>query len=608
MKNAHQIFIMLLAVLFFAGGCRKSVDSRSLSGGDFRELLEKSKNYASTYPYHTDSALMILRELLPAQQGDDKAVNRGWVLNITGVAYDVKGVYDSAAYYFYEARRVAEETGNDSLQLSVYCNLGILQFALKNAGEAVEFYQKALPVAEKLNHAIGVANLMNNIGNTYMTLSHDYEKAIPWLERCLEASMAAGYDAGCRTAGFNLAEIYLETGETDKAENEIRRIMEQYGYDRYGGYLLGQIYFKKMAYRQALQTFHGLLTAPMNTREFELEIFKAIAETHKASGHLDSTVVYLEKSYALRDSLHGERSIQTIEKLKIQYDTEKKEHEIARQRNIIDRQNMQHGVLAGSVAVCALILVLLWYVLRLRTRRNLALTERNGTLAEMNATKDKFFSIIAHDLKNPAVAQRDALRTLVRNASLWDTHTLTGYCNELLKSAEGQVVLILDLLGWSRLQTGRMTCMPRPFYLAARLRADIALIRNTAVKKGVTFIDRIPDDAHVTADSNMISTIVRNLLANAVKFTPSGGTVTLSAEPAADGKCTVTVSDTGAGMSREQLHHLFSIDRPHFNEETADEQGTGLGLIVCREMLEKHGSTLHVESEEGKGSRFRFIF
>jgi signal transduction histidine kinase len=284
------------------------------------------------------------------------------------------------------------------------------------------------------------------------------------------------------------------------------------------------------------------------------------------------------------------------------YETEKKELEIARQQEVIARHALQRGLLVGGIAVSAVILALLWNMLRLRNRRNLA-------LAEMNTAKDKFFSIISHDLKNPVVAQRDALQMLVNNARIWDADTLTDYCNELLKSTEGHVGLILHLLGWARLQTGRMTYTPQQFYLAARLRADISIVRNTAAKKGVTLIDTIPDDALVTADSNMITTVVRNLLTNAVKFTPAGGTVTLDiAGTYGDTplRTHISVTDTGTGMSREQINSLFSLDNPNLREGTADEQGTGIGLVVCRELLEKHGSTLHIESQQGKGSRFWF--
>ena len=126
-----------------------------------------------------------------------------------------------------------------------------------------------------------------------------------------------------------------------------------------------------------------------------------------------------------------------------------------------------------------------------------------------------------------------------------------------------------------------------------------------AERKGIALDALTPPAVFITADENMLVTVVRNLLANAVKFTAAGGKVSLEITET-DGKHIVAVSDTGTGMTPEQLQNLFRIDRQQSREGTAGEQGSGLGLIVCREMLQKNGSTLHVESEAGKGSRFWF--
>jgi signal transduction histidine kinase len=313
--------------------------------------------------------------------------------------------------------------------------------------------------------------------------------------------------------------------------------------------------------------------------------------------------------------------------MEVKYETGKKEMEIEkglmeieRQQNIIARQNRVRWLLAAGIAVCAVFVALLWYMLRLRNRRNIALTERNNTLSEMNAAKDKFFNIISHDLKNPAVALLDALRILVKNGRQWDTDLLTEYYDELLHSAEGHVELIFHLLNWAKTQTGRIVFQREKFYLAARLHFDVAQVRSMAEKKGITLTDRISGDVCVTGDANIVAAVVRNLLTNAVKFTPAGGTVVLEVSPnyLCRGKAcltptgyTISVSDSGIGMSREQVEMLRnaetqSIASLHSCQGTDGEQGSGLGLIVCRELLEKHDSKLYMESEEGKGTRFWF--
>ena len=324
-KNDFQLIrVAVVVLLLFTVACNKP-SHRPVNDEEFQILLAKSKKYSEHYP---DSALMILRELLLQQQGAETTVNHAWVLNLMGTLYDIKGMYDSAAYYLYEASRLAEKIKNDSLQTSVYTNLGVLQFELSNADEAIKYYRQALAIAEKRKDSIPIAHLLNNIGNTYLTITHELEKAIPYLQQCMEISAKTNHPLAYKVAGINLAQIYNELGETDKALYEIKRLTEQYGGNIYAEFTLGEIYFKKGNYRESAHTFKELLKKPLNTREFELAILKNLAEVYKQAGNLDSTVVYLEKSYALRDSLHSQQTGETIHNLKIAYETEKKEMRI----------------------------------------------------------------------------------------------------------------------------------------------------------------------------------------------------------------------------------------------------------------------------------------
>jgi signal transduction histidine kinase len=197
-----------------------------------------------------------------------------------------------------------------------------------------------------------------------------------------------------------------------------------------------------------------------------------------------------------------------------------------------------------------------------------------------------------------------------------------------MKSADGLVDLLYNLLNWAQLQTGRMPFKPVLFDLAADLRETTSTLLNSmAEHKNIKLTTELPDTALVTADINMIKTVVRNLVDNAIKFTPTGGNVTLTISPHPSSLTPqtpnpkpqtssltpqtpyrISVTDTGVGMNETQIRNLFNRDvtRHASTKGTANESGTGLGLMVCKELLEKHGSMLHVESEEGKGSAFWF--
>ena len=323
--NAIKTISAIITALLFAVACHSPVH-RLTTDEAFALLIKQSKSYVERYP---DSALMILHELLPAQQSYDKITERVKVMNLIGCSYDTKGMYDSAAYYLYEAARLAEVINDDSLQISVYTNLGILQFEMKNADEAINYYLLALPIAETLKDSVSIAKLLNNIGNTYLTLSSEIEKAIPYFEQSMEISAKIRDSIIYKVADFNLVQIYLITGELDRAMNEINYLTEHYGSYIYADYVLGEIYFQKGNFSEAIRTFQELLKKPLNTREFELVIIKAIANVYKQAGNLDSTVVYMEKSFALSDSLHNLQSTENINNLKIAYETEKKDFVIS---------------------------------------------------------------------------------------------------------------------------------------------------------------------------------------------------------------------------------------------------------------------------------------
>jgi signal transduction histidine kinase len=220
-------------------------------------------------------------------------------------------------------------------------------------------------------------------------------------------------------------------------------------------------------------------------------------------------------------------------------------------------------------------------------------------------TKDKFFTIISHDLKNPVMAQRNALQSLINNAEILDKDTLIGYYTELLKSVDGQVELLYNLLGWAQLETGRMSVHPDVFDLKLAINAEMKLLQLPLASKNITLSCSFPENTLAFADKTMIGTVVRNLLSNAIKFTHVDGEIELAVTEQKD-TFVVSIKDSGIGMTSETRNKLFHIDSQYSASGTEGESGSGLGLVVCKELVEKNGGTLTVESEEGKGTTFRF--
>lgn len=234
-----------------------------------------------------------------------------------------------------------------------------------------------------------------------------------------------------------------------------------------------------------------------------------------------------------------------------------------------------------------------------------ALKESEANLAELNATKDKFFSIIAHDLKSPFNSIIGIGELLSEQIKKKEFDDLEEYASIMQDSSHKAMNLLTNLLEWSRSQTGRMDFNPE--FIRISLLADevIDLLLYTATQKSIRVISQIPKSAVCFADKAMISSVLRNLVSNAVKFTENGGEVIISAK-SSDSKYIVTVSDNGTGMSKEESDNLFRIDKFYSTRGTNNEGGTGLGLILCKEFISRHGCEIWAESKKGKGSNFLF--
>jgi PAS domain S-box-containing protein len=226
-------------------------------------------------------------------------------------------------------------------------------------------------------------------------------------------------------------------------------------------------------------------------------------------------------------------------------------------------------------------------------------------LKEINATKDMFFSIIAHDLKSPFNSILGFSQLLKEEVREMDLKTIAEFADAINRASQQVFHLLENLLSWARLQQGQMLFNPTNTDLKQAVNEIIELLTENANKKKIRVVNHIPDRIMVSADGNMLKATVRNLLSNALKFTSENGKVELSA--AEDNtQVKVSVRDNGKGMKSEDLGKLFNIGLKYTTRGTEEEEGTGLGLILCKEFVEKHGGEIWAESEPEKGSTFYF--
>lgn len=351
--------------------------------------------------------------------------------------------------------------------------------------------------------------------------------------------------------------------------------------------------------------------------------------------HIDSLVSHLrnvedtiriDMFNETNDSISSEESRLKINELELQNNAEsfRNEIELLKKDNETNKLRLNRSRI-GIISLIMIIFlsgaVLLINTKRARLKResNLMLTRKNQELEaanqklkeseqilkELNATKDKFFSIIGHDLRNPLNALLGFSELISGNSMDYTVEEIQKYNKIINESAKKIHQLIENLLEWSRSQSGNIDFSPKVLNLnqVANEIQDVLSIQ--ASKKEISIHNKIPSDLQVSADKNLLSTILRNLINNAIKFTKDGDHITLSAEHI-NGQVNISVSDTGTGMTREQLDQLFKLDVNSTKTGTSEEKGTGLGLILCKEFIEIHNGKIWVESEPAKGSTFYF--
>jgi signal transduction histidine kinase/ligand-binding sensor domain-containing protein len=231
---------------------------------------------------------------------------------------------------------------------------------------------------------------------------------------------------------------------------------------------------------------------------------------------------------------------------------------------------------------------------------------KTAELNELNASKDKFFSIIAHDLKSPFNTIIGFSDILIEEVTAGDIAKGNEYARRIHSSAVQTFRLLENLLEWANSQTGKISYNPSPVNLDELFKEDFGTLNDMAIRKNIELKPFIPEKLMVLADRNMIKTVFRNLISNAIKFTPKNGKVEVNALTN-DKYAEIAVSDNGIGMSKEIIAKLFRIDANLLTPGTENEKGTGLGLFLCKEFVEKHGGKIWVESESGKGSVFKFL-
>jgi len=241
-----------------------------------------------------------------------------------------------------------------------------------------------------------------------------------------------------------------------------------------------------------------------------------------------------------------------------------------------------------------------------RKRTEEEIKKRNEELSKINAEKDKFFSIIAHDLKSPFLGFLGLTQIMAEDISSFSADELTKLAVEMNQNANNLFTLLKNLLEWAQMQNGSMSFEPKEISLSDMIAKNVATVEERSEQKGILIINKVIEPITACVDGNMINSVLLNLLSNAVKFTRRDGTITIQTSKIKEDEIEISVKDPGVGMPKSIVEKLFKVGEKIGSKGTEGELSTGLGLLLCKEFVEKNGGKIWAESVEGKGSTFYF--
>ncbi|MEJ7645039.1 MAG: tetratricopeptide repeat-containing sensor histidine kinase [Chryseolinea sp.] len=542
--------------------------------------------------------------------------------NIGNDYYDL-GEYDDAFFYFTQSHRIATAIKNPLRTLIALHNVGRVYKEMGQYERALEHLGLAKKMSEQNADEPGIAYAYDEIGDIQLR-KMAFDSAQRTLLRALSVARATDEKVlhpriyaklatvSFLKGNFATALTYYDTAYSLHEVTKNRFGMAEVELGR------GIVLNKQGRPDEALKKIENSLAVAkeLKARVLEIKCYNQLSQFWEMKSDFKKSLFYFKQYKQLEDTLFSHEIQAKLLHDHLRHETASRDTRIA---VLSEQQVMQKGELKKQefvrnilVVVMALSVILLATVYRSGRRRRQINTlllqhqeemeKRSEELERLNQVKDKFFSIISHDLRSPINALAGLLDLLDKGALT--TEELPKHIRELKVRFNHTRTLLNNLLDWTLLQMDKLNLQAAKIDIFHIVEENIQLLISVQ-SKDIRLINEVPPNAIGFADSNTINLVIRNLMTNSIKFTNDGGIVKISGQEKPS-EWLISVADNGVGMPNEVLKMLFDKTAPYTTRGTANEKGTGLGLILCKEFVEKNGGKIWVESEEGKGSTFHF--
>lgn len=604
-------------------------DQSKLAEEDIRQMLDRYPNsdkkaellskLGGAYGYQGkyDSALVKLHEAKALTDSLESPALFGDILSTLGVVHTIQGNYGDARKYLLRSMKIYEN-GEYKWRLATLLNNIGWGYSNQNKLEKANYYLKrALKVDKEIGNKLGLLRVTNNLALNLQNQGK-LEQALDMLKKALTLNKEVRKGTPPFRQLYNMGQVYMEMGKLDRAEEYHNKSLS---YCKEAGIKPGLVYNyngladvakKRKNYDIAEEQYLKSLdiAEKINLAKLRKEVLSKLYSLMKKARRYNKALHYHEELTALTDSLDN---IAQQEKLK---ETEtklglKKQQRIntllkEKQKQQETRITTQNWLIAVGIIIICVIAVLLYLLYKANAdnkRINEELVSQRNKLQELNNVKEKILAIIAHDLRSPLTSVVGIIE-LIRDKSLTEEE-LEELLIELEFSIDQNVSMIDNLLHWARQQMSGQDTNIESVDAKTLIDSTIENHKVRAKNKNVHLLMDAPEGLCVKADAELLKVVIRNLLSNAIKFTNSGDQISINAKKQDSDTVEFRVEDTGIGIAEEDQAQLFSTYGVSRNG-TSNESGSGLGLQLCKEFVEKLNGTIEFESTKGEGTTFRF--
>ncbi len=632
LENENKINTIKQIVEYYINNSPKDAEPWVKDGITLAKSLSLINDEAMFYLYYgkilyiQSYYLESLEELEKALTLFNKTGNKQKISSVLNEKAYVKaylGLYKESISLCYESEKISSSI-NDNVNLAnAYNTLGIVYYILNDLQKAIDYSNKSLALLKNENVNIEKAAALVHLGIVFIA-QKKFDDALEYTFKAIELYKIVNYKRGLAGAYENISMIYKFLDKYDKVLEYSQKslLLKKEINDRQGIAAslanIGLTYWRSGDRQISLKYFFESLELRKQIHDLRgiSYLYSHISEVYEELGNKDNALFYYKEFKLFNDSLINETKTKQISELSAQFENEKKEAKIKALQN---ESNYNKTVLSFLIIIIIFIatigiLLIVAYNNKRRSSKILELNNKqitfqkeqleilNKELKELNSEKDKLFGIIAHDLRSPFQSILGMGNIIVSEKNELTKEEILFYSEKINIASQQVYNLLENLLYWALIKMDKLKIKPEDFSLKSAITKITELFSLDAEEKQLKFENRVDDSIIVSGDFNSLSIVFRNLISNAIKFSNPGNEIIINAE-IIDSKIQIFFVDKGTGMSENTLNELFT---PQIKSTagTMNEKGTGLGLLVSKEIIELNNGSLSVKSELGKGTTF----